>query len=167
MIEAPAEGLIITVGCPGSGKSTWADANIPDTALRLERDRFRECLFGSRRGYHESPLSPSARSAVITESMLAAMEKWPNSYWAVSDTGLFLPSVRPFMLEAFEQDASCMITLVVFDRPWEYLLEVNRNRLTEHRVPEDILEDMFNAFNKPDAWWREPHRRRIEVPLAW
>lgn len=67
-------GLTITIGCPGSGKSTWADENLPPTTLRLERDRFREALFGNRRAYHDSPIDHIERSHVVTEAMCAAME---------------------------------------------------------------------------------------------
>ncbi len=166
MAELPNEGLIITIGCPGAGKSTWAGNNLTGDILRLERDRFRECLFGSRRAYHESPLSRGARSAVVTEAMLGAMQKWPYPRWAVTDTGIRKESVWPFIEECVMQDDRFPITFVVFDRPWEYLTYINETRPTAHQIPPDILRDMFDLFNDPDAWWRQSTRPKIEVPFC-
>ena len=164
MTELPIEGLIITIGCPGAGKSTWAENNLDPSTLRLERDRFRECIFGSRRAYHAAPMDSATRSEVVTESMLGAMQKWPHPRWAVTDTGLRLDSVLPFMQECLEQDDSNSILCVVFPRTWSYLAHVNETRPVEHRIPWDILTDMYDLFNDPKAWWRRPYRRIIEVP---
>lgn len=146
------EGLTITIGCPGSGKSTWADANLPAETLRLERDRFREALFGSRRAYHDSPISREDRSEVITQAMFAAMREWPFHSWAVTDTGLHYHAVQPFIMaaEAMEQP----IQLVVFERSPAFLRTNNRIRLAAHRIPDDILEERIELFASPEAWWR-------------
>lgn len=146
--------LVITIGCPGSGKSTWAEANLEPTRLRLERDRFRECLFGSRRAYHEHRFERSAKSAAVTQAMMSAMIYWPIADWAVTDTGLDLPAVQPFIYHA--QRVGVPIQLVVFDRPYMLLLERNATRDEEHRVPEDILQERYQKFCDPEAWWRSP-----------
>ena len=106
------DGLTITIGAPGAGKSTWADKNLPGHVLRLERDRFREALFGSRRAYHESMIERGDRSLVVTSCMLAAMEAWPYPACAVADTGLRYEAVSPFIdLAVFLSSSSFYISL--------------------------------------------------------
>lgn len=144
------KGLIITVGPPGAGKSTWAEKNLPPHTLRLERDRFRECLFGSRRAYHNSPLSRDERSLVVTEAMRAAMQHWPHPSFAITDTALRYDSIEPFLRECFDLN----VTLVIFERSWEWIKHVNETRPEAHRIPDDILSEMFALHNDPDAWWR-------------
>lgn len=144
--------LTITIGCPGAGKSTWADANLSHDTLRLERDRFREAIFGSRQAYHESLIDRRDRSRVITEAMGAAMTNWPHRKYAVTDTGLDEPAVRPFMDYALWVGAP--IKLVVFYCGWDMLVARNSTRPEAHRIPHDILEERFQAFENPEAWWR-------------
>lgn len=146
------DGLTITIGAPGSGKSTWADKNLSPMTLRLERDRFRECLFGSRRAYHESPVERSVRSKVVTDAMMTAMTRWPEERWAVTDTGLRFEAVAPFI--DYAGLCRAPIRLVVFERSPGYLTTCNRIRPAEHRIPEDILLEMIEVFNDPEAWWR-------------
>jgi hypothetical protein len=122
--------------------------------LRLERDRFRECLFGSRRGYHSHPFEAGHKSEMITQSMLSAMIYWPHPDWAVTDTGLQEKSVKPFIDHA--NRICCPIRLVIFERPLDLLLERNRNRPSEHHVPEKMLIDFHDKFFVPDdVWWKQ------------
>jgi predicted kinase len=151
--------LAVTIGCPGSGKSTWADTNLPLTTCRLERDRFRECIFGSRRAYHEHLFERSFLSRVVTQSMGAAMSNWPVEEWAITDTGLDWPAVAPFV--EYATGVGAEVVLVVFDRPWELLAERNTTRDEEHRIPHDILVERFERFNDPEAWWRHAPYRRL------
>lgn len=163
MTKLPSKGLIITIGCPGAGKSTWADSNLTPDTLRLERDRFRECLFGSRRAYHESAIPGPERSHVVTSAMLGAMATWPHLRWAVTDTGIAYERVLPFILECLATDNTLPVTLVVFNRSEEYLKHVNATRPVEHRIPDDILQKTITLFNSPDAWWRDAGLTIIEV----
>lgn len=154
-------GLIVTIGCPGSGKSTWAERNLPPECLRLERDRFRECIFGSRQGYHEHPSPRDIRSNVITHAMRVAMWAWPYNTYAVTDTGLQYHAVQPFIDHASNMNLETR--LLVFDRPLDLLLERNQTRPEEHRIPEDILLSCYESFVDENAWWRHPSIRRSYV----
>ncbi len=145
------EGLTITIGCPGAGKSTWADNNLPPETLRLERDRFREALFGSRRAYHESLMKRQTRSDIITATMREAMRQWPFPSCAVTDTGLAYGAVEPFIDLVGDHN----IRLVIFPRDPEFLLTNNRIRPHEHRIPEEILLEKIVEFSDPEAWWKQ------------
>lgn len=154
-------GLILTIGAPGSGKSTWGDKFLPPHTLRLERDRFREALFGSRQAYHTSPIAASTKSRVIESAMHAAMLHWDEDSYALTDTNLQLDKALPFINNARRWSENC--TLLVFERSPEYLREMNRTRPEEHRVPDEVLESMINAFFDPGAWWRQPKWKRIWI----
>jgi tRNA uridine 5-carbamoylmethylation protein Kti12 len=144
--------LIITIGCPGSGKSTWADKNLLPGTLRLERDRFREALWGTRRAYHDSPIDHLVRSHVVTQTMLSAMFNWPTEEWAVTDTGLVYGAVEPFILHASRVRQE--VKLIIFERTPEFLLTCNRIRPHAHRIPEEILLEKIEQFEDPKSWWR-------------
>lgn len=148
-----ATGLTITIGCPGAGKSTWADKHLPEQCLRLERDRFREAIFGSRRAYHDHSFCREIRSEIITEAMLATMDCWPTDLYAVTDTGLAYGAVSPFIYRAVVNGLK--VRLVVFKRSPEFLLTNNRIRPLAHRIPEDILLQKIEEFNDPAAWWKQ------------
>jgi predicted kinase len=146
--------LIITIGVPGSGKSTWADKFCAEnpTYLRLERDRFREAIFGSRRAYHEHPLDREVRSDIITQAMLGAMRAWPDDNFVLSDTGLLRRAVDPFAYLASEYGIP--IKLKLFDVSDDIIRERNRTRTEEHRIPDDVLESCIAGFRADDAWWK-------------
>lgn len=146
--------LVITVGAPGSGKSTWADKVLPKRYLRLERDRFREALFGERRNYWDHPFPKESKSLVVTDAMMAAMRAWPVHDWAVTDTGLLYGAVSPFINFALTRGVK--VEVFLFERSTKYLEQVNRERPVEHRVPEDMLASMIENMRDPGAWWKKP-----------
>lgn len=147
------QGLFVTIGPPGAGKSTWAKNNLPPHCLRLERDRVRECLFGSRRTYHEHPFERDVKSRVVTETMMTAMREWPEYCWAVTDTATRFDSVQPFIEAALFRQVP--VTFVRFDRSDEYLWEINRTRPLTDRIPDEILSEMIALYRAEDAWWKE------------
>lgn len=140
--------LTITVGCPGAGKSTWADANLPPGTLRLERDRFRECMWGSRQAYHSDPTDARSKSYALGSAMSAAGRAWPQDRpIALTDTGIHWNAVKRFM------GLRPVHRVLVFDPPWDVLTERNESRPEAHRVPLQVLRDFYDAMHRPDAWW--------------
>jgi predicted kinase len=150
--------LTITVGPPGSGKSTWADANMTPTTLRLERDRMRVALFGTRRAYHEHPMPREARSLVVTEAMIGAMANWPHDDIILSDTGLELSAVDPFIALAKNYEIGVQIRLFVV--PSEVLHERNRTRPEEQRIDPALLDEMIAKQFVDKPWWQE-----LDLPM--
>lgn len=145
--------IIITVGCPGAGKSTWAETNLPAQTLRLERDRFREMLWGSRQAYHNDTLDQRTKSRIIGEAMHAAARHWPaDRPIALTDTGIHWSAIERFApLRANPE-------IVVFDVQWKTLVERNSTRPLEHQVPHDVLKQFHDAMYDSKAWWRAyPH----------
>lgn len=145
--------LIVTVGPPGAGKSTWADANLPPNCLRLERDRFREVMWGSRQAYQDDDFTE--KSFVLGTTMFHAGKLWPRHRpIALTDTGVYWNSVKRFWQLRPKH------RIVVFDTPDDVLWQRNETRPVDHRVPPDVLKLFIAAFRDPNAWWRKlPHER--------
>lgn len=151
--------LIITIAPPGAGKSTWADS-LPSTRLRLERDRFREAIFGSRKAYHDHVFPREQVSLVIGSAMYAAMRAWPNQDAVMSDTGLHYGSVKRF-IEYARAVWQTPILLKVFDVDAATLHARNDARCLEHKVPSEYLDNAINEFTSPKAWWRNSGYHQI------
>ncbi len=152
-------GVIASIGSPGAGKSTFFD-NIDDPDwLRLEKDRFREALFGSRRAFWDHPSSQTTRSNMVKQAMLTAMHCWHSYKVFLTDTGGTAQQINDFytpLSEAYSQEKQrkLPITLIVFQEPLDVLLERNNTRPVEHRVTDDLLREKYDMTYGPEAWWR-------------
>jgi predicted kinase len=158
--------LTITVGCPGSGKSTWASRQ--RGALRLERDMFRELLFGSRTAYHNLPAErvPGA-SLLVGSTMMQAMRVGIKEAGfdrvILSDTGLAWNAVKRFHAEA--RRFGMEIEVIYFDVSWGILQDRNASRPFQHRVPDEVLKRFYRMqHGMPvgdevnELWWNDPKK---------
>lgn len=160
----------ITVGIPGSGKSTFADRKFAH-ALRLERDRMREALFGSRIAYHQACSADPALSqplsylvgSTMARAMRTALDGGIYRDVILSDTGVVWDSVKRFWRLA--RDRHMRVNVVYFDVPWDTLQERNATRSEEHRLPEDVLKRFFRlreglpmGDEVNERWWLDPNR---------
>ena len=166
-------GFIASIGSPGAGKTTFFDGLTDPKWLRLERDRFREAMFGTRRAFWDHPLDVKIKSGVIRRSMKTAMKAWPYPRYMLTDTGTQREAVAYFRDLANEQfqkwratrpfdqnrRPSIMTHLIVFEQPLEVLIERNKTRPEEHRIDEQLLIDKYDEAYGPEAWWREIEKR--------
>lgn len=162
--------LIVTVGAPGSGKSTMMDKLFgAPNVLRLERDRFREALYGSRRQYWDmagkSEELHSKMSLVVGSSMFQAMavalEYRLHSTVVLSDTGFGWNAVKRFI--GLARRHRLTVEVYLFDVPKHVLIQRNQSRQQDHRIPHELLMDAFNkihdvAEEPHDRWWLDPAR---------
>lgn len=130
--------LIITQGCPGSGKSTWAREQCkksPSTVM-VERDQLREMLFGNtnRKEYKFSKERENLVT-IVQDAMIKTLLN-ENKNVIVSDTNL-----NPSVLERIKAHSKNH-SIVVFDVEWEDLVERNKYRGNE-AVPIDVLRNMY------------------------
>lgn len=144
--------LILTIGPPGCGKTSWANETFGPNWLKLERDALRRALFGGKKSYFNSPFSPKERSKVITLVGRQSIRAWPNDKVVCFDTNLFWFTTQHFIREFQTKD----VKLVLMKMDWETCLERNNARPTDDIVPESELREYWREFVSKDAWWLEP-----------
>jgi predicted kinase len=148
--------IIFTVGPPGAGKSTYAEALAGPDVLRLERDRFREAIFGSRRSYHDAVAKDRRLSFMVGSTMFSCMsaslqERLHNTI-IISDTNIYWDAVKRFHTLAQKYGAKVIVAL--FPTPLDALIERNETRPEEHRVPVDVITKMHQDLGQSFPWWK-------------
>lgn len=141
--------IIFTVGCPGSGKTTWAkdkqDTSPIGEVIRLNRDDIRENLFGNR--YH---ISYGGKHMKQYEELVTSVQiNTCNSILALNkDVTIIFDDTnadykRLMQLMKMYNSSNCKVEIVYFtDTPLETCLERNSKRA--RKVPEDIIRNMYN-----------------------
>lgn len=158
--------LTITVGLPGSGKSTYADTHFSH-ALRLERDRMRECLFGDRHRYHNELATKPGLAMLIGptmhKAMLTALRDEIYDDIILSDTGLAWNAVKNFHFTA--RRFGLAVNVVYFELTWGEVLDRNQTRPEGHRVSEDVLKRFWRMQHAMpigdevnERWWLDPRK---------
>lgn len=159
--------LRMTVGCPGAGKTTWAKS-LPDRTMCLSLDDHRAAIFGHKKLYWDSIAENPWRRRVLHSTWRATLRSAIRETLALEERGappfdialinthLFLDSFRKDL--EIIQAAPVAPEILVFDLPWETLLERNRTRPAEDRQDPIDLRSYYDAFMDPNAWWRSlPH----------
>lgn len=135
----------ITVGCPGSGKTTYAKtlADMNSNAVRLCPDEFR-AKFGWGEG--DQGVSHLAFKATY-EEMEKALSNGKNVI--IDATNMYRKARKGFLKIAKQHDAQTIA--LVFEVKKEILLERNKKRgeMGGRNVPEDVIQKMLNKYECP------------------
>lgn len=139
--------IIVTVGCPGSGKSTWAKeyAGRNPGWYVVNRDNIRTGLMGitNRNEYKYSKTREKLVTEIMADQIQIIMSKEGTKGVIVADTNLNEERRKYFGLYASTNGWSYHEE--VFDVPWTELLKRNLHR-GEGAVPIDVLRQMFWKF---------------------
>ncbi|AHY25201.1 polynucleotide kinase [Pectobacterium bacteriophage PM2] len=141
--------IILTVGCPGSGKSTWARkyAEQNQGYFIINRDSLRVGIHGDieRNNYKYT----KAKEKIVTELQLAHAKTILSSESCkgviISDTNLNKSRIETW--SKFAEENNCKFTEQVIDVPWLELLKRNQYRGTE-AVPLPVLRSMYKAMKE-------------------
>ena len=139
--------IIVTVGCPGSGKSTWAQEYCKTRPgwYVVNRDNIRVGLMGitARNEYKYSKAREKLVTEIMADQIQVIMSKESTKGVIVADTNLNEERRKYFSLYASTNGWSYHEQ--VFDVPWVELLKRNLHR-GEGAVPADVLRQMFWKF---------------------
>lgn len=138
--------IIMTVGCPGSGKTTWANEYVRQNSgfVILSRDDFREKLYGL--DYRSEYKYTKAKEKTVTNAIFGAasslLETEAVKGIIVADTNLNPATVNEWELRfAGNYD----IKLEFFHVPWTELLK--RNKTRGHKsVPVEVLREFYRKM---------------------
>lgn len=131
--------LILLVGLPGSGKSTYAaNHNLPT----ISSDRIRELLLDDVTGQSANGAVFSLVRRLVTDRL-----KLRRPLTCVDATNLTPKERRPYRLIAARYGAS--IEAVCFNIPLEVCKE--RNRIRHRNVPEEIMDRMAARLRMPSG----------------
>jgi len=135
--------LILTVGCPGTGKTTWAKEYVRsnDNVIRFSRDDYRKMLFNVQMGNYEQE---NAITTIINSNVKMQLEKGIN---VIIDATHVKRKYIKDVIDSFGHLAD--ISFKVFDvdlSSLQELLKRNNMRPQDERVPDTVLLRMFESY---------------------
>ena len=148
--------LVILRGLPASGKSTWAHkaaATTPNTVV-VSLDGLRRMTAGGLAAYHQRRTDRMEQLIVRTAHAMVcdALRKGVNVVMDAQNATV----ERVHALVRLAADCEADVQMVAFSVPLETLLERNRARAKDDRVPEDYLQSQFDRYADT-----------IAVPMQW
>lgn len=149
--------LVMAVGAPGAGKSTFAATLDRTEWLVLSLDKFRDCLFGSKAFFWTD---------VVPKHGMDARRYVRNIYWTALNNALrdnrfniFLDNTNVDPEMAADEIKNLgpyakNLELMVFDCPAETLWRRNAERGPAEKLYDKDLARYITVFHNPEAWWR-------------
>lgn len=138
--------LFILTAPPGAGKSTWARQykETHENVYIISSDEIRFEITGQ--------FNDHTRQKEVWETFERRIHEYANisdDVTVILDALCDLNDLRiKYVKENPEYDE---YTLVTFPRSFEYVKKWNKERPTEKWVPDDILEALYNKYEKPSA----------------
>lgn len=146
--------VIMTVGAPGSGKTTYAKSLDPTQWITVCLDDIRGALFGDKKIYFkhldENPWMRETVHRVNRGMIRTALSSGRNVI--LPNTHTNLASFRDVLQILEKNDIEPQI--VVFDVPWDVLIARDRARSELEHVGDEFLRMSYEQQWAPDAWWR-------------
>ena len=141
--------IILTVGCPGSGKSTWAREFIAKNPgfFNINRDDYRQSIMGheERDEYKYTKKKESIVTYMQHDAAHMILCQDGTKGVIISDTNL--NPERRLVWEEYAKQWGHEIVYQVFDVPWTELVKRNAKRGTK-AVPIDVLRSMYSHMRE-------------------
>lgn len=136
--------IILTVGCPGSGKSTWTREFISKNPgfFNINRDDYRQSIMGheERDEYKYTKKKESIVTYMQHDAAHMILCQDGTKGVIISDTNL--NPERRLVWEEYAKQWGHEVVYQVFDVPWTELVKRN-NRRGSKAVPIDVLRSMY------------------------
>ena len=136
--------LIMMIGVPGSGKSTWVENNKTDEMLWVSRDKIRFSLVKENEDYFSK--EEEVLKKFIT-SIRWAMDAEDHDAVFIDATHL-TRKARVKVLYSLNLENVSVIP-VVFETSLANCLNQNGQRKGRERVPDAVIANMYDRFEDP------------------
>lgn len=163
-VSIPHPMLILTVGAPGSGKSTWVTQEKSKIygSRSISRDDIRESLYGKE--YHDStPVRECEKQVSLI--LLATVEEWLSHGHTVfvDNTHTSFSSMKDIIRIARSNNVP--IRIVWVHTPMNVCIERNKKRCAQggRYVPEEIISSMWNKIEKKWSHFNPPHDITFDI----
>lgn len=153
--------VIMTVGAPGSGKTTYARSLNPTEWIIVCLDDIRASLFGCKKVYFkhldENQWMRDMVHRVNLGMIRTALGAGKNIVLPNTHTN---PESFKDVLKLLDEHG-IVPKVVVFDVPWETLVERENKRIPVEAVGLTFLKSSYDQLWAPDAWWRT--QKSVEI----
>jgi tRNA uridine 5-carbamoylmethylation protein Kti12 len=129
-------------GAPGSGKSTWLRKNMPKDAIKVSRDEIRFNLIKDNEPYF------SKETAVFNEFVRQINAAIADDKDVFADQTSLNRGSRAKLINKLDPKPD-ETTVVFIDKPLDIILKYNAKRSGRERVPDEVVEKMFNSIQIP------------------
>lgn len=140
--------IILTVGCPGSGKSTWTREFIAKNPgyFNVNRDDYRQSIMGhEERGEYKYTKKKEGIVTCMQFDAAKGILYGGDSVKGVIISDTNLNPERRLMWETFAKEYGWKVEYKVFDVPWTELVKRNSRRGSK-AVPIDVLRSMYSRM---------------------
>lgn len=152
--------LFLTSGCPGAGKSTWANKQ-PDSIV-ISRDKIRFSLVSEDEEYFSKETKVFWEFVAQIQNALDAPNTPKN---VIADATHITKKSRDKLLNALVLTNAEQVIVVVVMPSLREALRRNAQREGRRKVPEDVVRKMYSQFQRPE--YDEPRifdTLYVEVP---
>lgn len=138
--------LIVLTGAPGSGKSTWAEEykSTHENVYIISSDAIRYEITGC--------FNDHSRQKEVWETFENRIHEYANKHDDVTVILDALCDLNALRIKYVKENPEYNeYILAVFPRSLEYVQKWNKERPIEKWVPDDILINLYNKYEKPSA----------------
>jgi len=139
--KEPRAGLLIPIGAPGSGKSTYIESMYPHLKnVSMDDERKRLCGDTSDMSRNQEAFENCFRE------LRDLMRKRESAIWDATNT---TRKIRRRLIDLARQNG-VEVVMIYFDMPLDLVLE--RNRTRDRVVPEDVVLKYYNQIQIPKPY---------------
>lgn len=148
--------LNLMMGIPGSGKSTWLrnyfynnKVNPSESNILISRDEIRFELMDKYNTNNYFEHEKEVWKTFVNNIQEAINHPYNNSNIVWVDSTLITKKARKKLLDSLDLTYVDNINIKFVNTALDEALRRNNNRNGRKRVPDNVIEDMFNRLEKP------------------